>query len=67
MEVLYKYIGDGAFVNGLPARDIMVSETEYHETAEANSKTPSPCYERIEAKVKIAKAKDNEGVTTPKE
>lgn len=67
-EVLYKYIGDGGYVVGIPARDILVSETDYHETAEANSKTPSPCYVKVSTPVqdartvKVAKGKDAEPV-----
>ena len=58
MEVLYKYIGEGAYVVGLPARDILTSEAEYHDDCEANSKTPLPCYVKVEAKaVKVHKTK----------
>ncbi len=63
MEVLYKYNGAG-IVSGLPARDILADETEYHEIAEENSKTGYPCYVKVKAP-KVAKAadgaKDNEG------
>lgn len=55
MEVLYKYIGNGAFVVGLPARDILVSETEYHELCEANSKGTLPCWIKVEAATKASK------------
>jgi len=54
MEVLYRYVGEGAYVVGLPARDILVSEVEYHDDCDANSKTPSPCYVKVEA-IKAAK------------
>mgnify|MGYP006370881519 CR=1 FL=1 len=50
MEVLYRYIGEGAYVVDLPARDILASETKYHEGCEANSKTTLPCYVKVEAK-----------------
>ena len=63
MEVLYKYIGEGAYVVDIPARDILASETKYHEGCEANSKTTLPCYVKVEAtkaaKVhKVAKVAD---------
>jgi len=58
MEVLYKYIGEGAYVVDLPARDILASETKYHAGCEANSKTTLPCYVKVEAKaVKVHKTK----------
>lgn len=57
MEVLYRYIGEGAYVVDLPARDILASETKYHEGCEANSKTTLPCYVKVEAKAaKVHKA-----------
>ena len=48
MEVLYKYTGAG-FVVGLPSRDILADETEFHADCEANSKTTLPCYVKVEA------------------
>ena len=71
MEVLYKYIGEGAYVVGLPARDILASEAEYHEGCEANSKTSLPCYVKVEAKAakvhKVAKVADAVVEVTEKE
>ena len=58
MEVLYRYIGEGACVVGLPARDILANEAEYHDDCEANSKTTLPCYVKVEAKAaKVHKTK----------
>ena len=70
MEVLYKYIGEGAYVVDIPARDILTSETKYHEGCEANSKTSLPCYVKVEAraaKVHKAKAADVVEVTEKEE
>ncbi len=48
-EVLYKYIGNGAFVVDVPARDILASETEHHMLVEANLNNSSlPCWVKVE-------------------
>lgn len=63
MQVEYKYIGAGAFVVGLPARDIttddLVADAELRKEIEANMKTPSPCYEKVKQQAKQP-AKDGE-------
>ena len=60
-EVLYKYTGAGHVVD-LPARDILVSETEYHEMVEANMRNSSlPCWVKVEKpKAKATTAKESE-------
>lgn len=61
MQVEYRYIGAGAFVVGMPARDITANDLaenpEWRAEIEANMKTPTPCYE----KVKQAKQPVKEG------
>lgn len=47
-KIKYKYIGNGAFVVGLPARDIREDEAaEFEELIEANMETPNPCYRMV--------------------
>lgn len=60
-EVLYKYTGAG-IVNGLPARDILASETEYHADVKLNMKNSSqPCWVEVEKpKAKPVSAKESE-------
>lgn len=61
-RVKYRYIGEGAFVVGLPARDIREEETaEFEELVEANMQTSNPCYrlvgERTHHKAQASDAK----------
>lgn len=64
--MIYKYIGGGAFVVGLPARDITFADLEEHpdwrEMLDANAQTPSPCYEKVkeQARKQLLPAKDGE-------
>jgi hypothetical protein len=48
-RVKYRYIGDGAYVVGVPARDIREEESaEYEEAIEANMENaPNPCYRLV--------------------
>lgn len=47
-RIKYKYIGEGAFVVGLPARDIREEEAaEFDELVEANMETPNPVYRLV--------------------
>ena len=61
-EVKYKYIGNGGFVVGVPTRDILDNEKEYHATVKLNMKTTLPCWAEVdEPKAKPATpAKDSE-------
>lgn len=64
--MIYQYIGDGAFVVGLPARDITFADLEenpdWQKAIEANLKTPTPCYEKVkeQARKQLLPAKDGE-------
>lgn len=56
-EVKYKYIGNGGFVVGVPARDILDNEKEYHATVKLNIKNSSlPCWFEVEKQDKPEKA-----------
>lgn len=47
-RIKYRYIGDGAFVVGVPARDIREEEAaEFEEIIIANLETPNPCYRAV--------------------
>lgn len=50
--MIYQYIGEEAFVVGLPARDITFADLEenpdWRAMIEANLQTPSPCYKKVQ-------------------
>lgn len=47
-RIKFKYIGEGAYVVGVPARDIREEEAaEWEDTIKANMETPDPCYREV--------------------
>ncbi len=44
--IKYRFVGNGRYVPGIPARDILEEETKYHAMVEANIASKHPVYER---------------------
>lgn len=58
MSIKYVYIGEGAFVVGVPARDLTDDdEPEALVIAEENSRTANPCYVAVKPMEKKAEKK----------